>query len=234
MLFQTIIIDEEYYDALIDTGSTMSIINHHMCDKINIDYTCKTHKLVFRFKETSNDYSIDVEVLDYEDVNKLGYMCIFGMDFIMKYQCMIDIKSITLYDPLKLDIHKSSRLYINQPCNGIMTKFMIDTGSNTNVMSIDTVKRCNLMQSLREYDDILKGFNITRVIGKIENVDITIGDTHTIDTFFVVEKCDNIIGSIFLFNNNCIIEHTKRRINLNGIDTKLQIKDIKIKVIDIV
>jgi len=82
-------------------------------------------------------------------------------------------------------------LYVNMEVNGTPLKAFVDSGAQMTIMSKSCAERCNLLHLLDErWQGIAKGVGQSRILGRVHQAPVKVGDKHLPCAITVLEQDD--------------------------------------------
>jgi hypothetical protein len=103
-----------------------------------------------------------------------------------------------------------SLLYVPTEINGLMVEMMVDSGSQTSVVSSSMMVKLKLQKRLNtRYQGVAAGVGSARILGRIENCPVVIGDGVEFNLFFLVIDVPHdmmILGIDQMRRFKCVID----------------------------
>lgn len=104
----------------------------------------------------------------------------------------------------------SSLLYVPAEINGIVCEMMVDSGSQTSVISSSMMQKLKLQKRLNtRYQGVAAGVGAARILGRIDNCAVMLGAGVEFNLFFLVIEVSHdmmILGIDQMRRFNCLID----------------------------
>lgn len=100
-------------------------------------------------------------------------------------------------------------LYIEVEVNKLPIKAFVDTGAQNTIMSRDCAERCGILKFVdKRFSGIAKGVGTSKILGRVHQVMIKIGNSYFANSIMVLENCsvDFILGLDLMKRHQCTID----------------------------
>ena len=101
-------------------------------------------------------------------------------------------------------------VYVPCEIGDLSVEMMVDTGAQSSVISTTLVKRLNLAEKInRMYQGVAAGVGRARILGKLQNVPVTLGCVEFCLDFVVLEAEDNMLmlGIDQMRRFKCVVDY---------------------------